>query len=265
MEKQINKFHALQLFTDTFTAETVHLTNKAVGIYIRLLSFAWTKNTKPFTTESAYRICQCRTKDCEKEVYKVLDEFFKLESFIDNVEKWTHKRLVQEHQYLSEKYEKRSNAGKKGAEVRHSANSTTLTPIPKPKPIPNNNKYEYDQDFEQLWSLLKIKRGSKFKAHKFWEKLINLMPSIEQTASIYNKQMINVEQQYIPHFSTWLNERRWEQVDDSEDSIKSITERLVKLGYTHLGRIDNFERFSKDGKKYKIDLFDDKNMIVPDE
>ena len=43
--KEINKFHALQLFTDTFAAETVHLTNEQVGIYIRLLCFAWTKNT----------------------------------------------------------------------------------------------------------------------------------------------------------------------------------------------------------------------------
>jgi len=47
MTKETNKFHALQLFTDTFTAETVHLTNEKIGIYIRLLSFAWTKNAKP--------------------------------------------------------------------------------------------------------------------------------------------------------------------------------------------------------------------------
>jgi uncharacterized protein YdaU (DUF1376 family) len=39
MDKETNKFHALQLFTDTFAAETVHLTNEAVGIYIRLLIF----------------------------------------------------------------------------------------------------------------------------------------------------------------------------------------------------------------------------------
>ena len=55
-------------FTDTFIAETVHLTNQAVGIYIRLLCFAWTKNTKPFTSESAYRICQCIDDTCRKQV-----------------------------------------------------------------------------------------------------------------------------------------------------------------------------------------------------
>mgnify|MGYP003114282226 CR=1 FL=1 len=97
MEREVNKFHALQLFTDTFSAETVHLTNEAVGIYIRLLCFAWTKNAKPFTTESAYRICQCNNNDCINEVAKVLSEFFIAEE--DN--KWTHKRLVQEHEYLT--------------------------------------------------------------------------------------------------------------------------------------------------------------------
>ena len=104
MEKE-NKFHALQLFTDTFSAETVHLTNEAVGIYIRLLCFAWTKNAKPFSTTSAYRICQCRSDQCEKLVDMVLEEFFKIGEV--GKDTWVHKRLVQEHQYLSDKYKAR--------------------------------------------------------------------------------------------------------------------------------------------------------------
>ena len=69
MEESKNKFHALQLFTDTFAAETVHLTNEQVGIYIRLLCFAWTKNAKPFTRTSAERICQCVDDKCKNVVY----------------------------------------------------------------------------------------------------------------------------------------------------------------------------------------------------
>ena len=75
--KEINKFHALQLFTDTFAAETVHLTNEAIGIYIRLLCFAWTKNAKPFTRISAERICQCVDDKCKNTVDDILNEFFK--------------------------------------------------------------------------------------------------------------------------------------------------------------------------------------------
>ncbi len=80
MTTETNKFHALQLFTDTFSAETVHLKNESVGQYIRLLCFAWTKNAKPFSTESAYRICQCVDDSCAINVYEVLEEFFYLKN-----------------------------------------------------------------------------------------------------------------------------------------------------------------------------------------
>jgi len=112
MTKETNKFHALQLFTDTFTAETVHLTNDAVGIYIRLLSFAWTKNTKPFKEKDAYRICQCIDDECKLKVMQVLSEFFIVDKKNDEFT-FTHKRLVQEHAYLVDKYQRRSDAGKK--------------------------------------------------------------------------------------------------------------------------------------------------------
>ena len=82
MEKVVEKFHALQLFTDTFIAETVHLSNKQVGIYIRLLCFAWTKNAKAFNTTDAYTICQCRDESCEREVFDILEEFFILISIL---------------------------------------------------------------------------------------------------------------------------------------------------------------------------------------
>jgi len=263
MEKQINKFHALQLFTDTFTAETVHLTNKAVGIYIRLLSFAWTKNTKPFTTESAYRICQCMDDQCCIDVYEVLEEFFKVDQNCDdrNKKTWIHKRLVKEHQYLSEKYEKRSNAGKKGGLAkRNNATSKNVAPIPIPNPIPNNNIY--DQSFEKLWSLLKKKRGSKFKAHEIWLKNYEIISvnSEEKTAEIYNNQIKGIEDdKFVPHFSTWLSQRRWE-VEDSQE-IPDLINRLKNLGYVYKGCEGQFELFTKGDKNYKIDKFDEKHQI----
>ena len=68
------KLPSIPLFTDTFTAETVHLSNEEVGIYIRLLCFAWTKNAKPFSTLSAERICHCVDINCKETVKKVLNE-----------------------------------------------------------------------------------------------------------------------------------------------------------------------------------------------
>ena len=195
MEEKTNKFHALQLFTDTFAAETVHLTNEAIGIYIRLLCFAWTKNAKPFTSESAYRICQCVEEKCQFEVDKVLHEFFIKDYKMDTQEVvWTQKRLTAEHEYLTEKYKRKSIAGKKGADARYSANGKTMAPIPIPKPIPNKNIY--DQSFEELWSSLNIKRGSKFSANKIFQKISEEIQDID-IAEIYKK---------------YIDEWKWENV-----------------------------------------------------
>nr|BAR32065.1 phage related protein [uncultured Mediterranean phage uvMED] len=263
---EINKFHALQLFTDTFAAETVHLTNEAIGIYIRLLCFAWTKNTKPFTTQSAYRICQCKTDDCHIQVYEVLQEFFKLEHQHNNrnLNTWTQKRLVAEHKYLSNKYKHRSEAGRKGGLAKRDlATSKNEAPIPSPKPIPNKDKY--DPQFEQAWQDLSKKRGSKYKAHEIWLKLwskgVLKETDFPMLISNYNSQIREIEDpKFIPHFSTWLSQRRWE-VSEDEEKVRDIIARLQKLGYVHYSTDGTFERFSKDGKYYKIDRLDEKHQI----
>ena len=253
--KEINKFHALQLFTDTFAAETVHLTNEAIGIYIRLLCFAWTKNAKPFTTESARRICQCKTAECDYQVDEILREFF----IQKNPLSWTHKRLVQEHDYLTAKYKKRSEAGKKGGLAR----SKNKAPIPIPSPIPNINKY--DPVFEELWNNLDRKKGSKFKAHdiwlKLWSKGVLKETDTPELIEAYNNQIKNIEDDtFIPHFTTWLNQRRWENEDKQE--IPDLIKRLEKLGYKHYAREGNLQKFEKDGKYYKVDVYDEKHQLI---
>jgi uncharacterized protein YdaU (DUF1376 family) len=264
MEEKTNKFHALQLFTDTFAAETVHLTNEAIGIYIRLLSFAWTKNAKPFKTESAYRICQCRDDNCCINVYEVLEEFFILQSENKedrNKNTWTHKRLTAEHEYLTAKYKRKSIAGKKGADVRYSANGKTMAPIPIPKPIPNKNIY--DQSFEELWSSLNIKRGSKFSANKIFQKISEEIQNID-IAEIYNKQQSGVEAKFVPHFSTWLMQRRWEiqeQDQKHQENPADLRTKMENLGYNFRHSEDNFDYFKKDGKEYKIDRYDKDHII----
>ena len=263
MEREVNKFHALQLFTDTFAAETVHLTNEQVGIYIRLLCFAWTKNTKPFKTNSAYTICQCKTDKCRLNVDEILGEFFKVNPKEDT---WTHKRLVEEHEYLTAKYKKRSEAGKKGVLAkRENALSKMQAPIPNPNPKPNKNIY--DEHFEELWIKLEIKRGSKFKAFQEYWKLdkhtgctIADLFTPEELSNIYNKQQKGIENKFVPHFSTWLSQKRWET--EQTEVTPDLIDRMKKLGYLHKGREDNYEKFAKDGKNYKIDIYDTKHQLI---
>ena len=262
MEEKTNKFHALQLFTDTFTAETVHLTNEQVGIYIRLLCFAWTKNTKPFTTKSAYRICQCIDNSCYAKVEEILEEFFIPNKEYQFRHHWTHKRLTAEHEYLTAKYNKRSKAGKLGMEVRYNGvNNKTITPIPIPIPIPNKNIY--DESFEELWNNLNIKRGAKFSAHKLYLKIKDEIKNID-IAEIYNKQQSGVEAKFVPHFATWLSQRRWEIEEKDQkhqENSADLRTKMEKLGFNYRHSEDNFDYFKKDGKEYKIDRYDKSHII----
>ena len=211
------------------------------------------------------RICQCRTKDCELRVMEVLNEFFIVDKKgVDFI--FTHKRLVQEHEYLTAKYNKRSKAGKLGMEIRYNGvNNKTITPIPIPKPIPNNNNKGYDPSFERLWSYLKIKKGSKYKAHQTYQKTWQFFGmDLEDIGDIYNKQINGVEAKFVPHFATWLSQRRWE-IDEKDqkhqESPANLRTKMEKLGYNFRHSEDNFDYFKKDGKEYKIDRYDKDHII----
>ena len=252
MEKVVDKFHALQLFTDTFAAETVHLTNEAIGIYIRLLCFNWTKNTKPFKQKEAYRICQCRSKECEAIVDLVLNEFFivgkKGEDFI-----FTHKRLVKEYDYLTAKYKKKSEAGKLGMEIRYgSVSNKSLTPIPRPRP---NNIYI--DDFNKFWDLLRIKKGSKKLAQqKFLKECQGQSP--EEIAEAFNRYSAEVkDKQFVAHVATWLSQRRFEdEVNNKPKEIIIPPETYNGIVLKRHGEFGNMLEFIDDkGNRYQKHKF----------
>ena len=252
MEKVVDKFHALQLFTDTFAAETVHLTNEAIGIYIRLLCFNWTKNTKPFKQKEAYRICQCRSKECEAIVDLVLNEFFivgkKGEDFI-----FTHKRLVKEYDYLTAKYKKKSEAGKLGMEIRYgSVSNKSLTPIPRPRP---NNIYI--DDFNKFWDLIRIKKGSKKLAQqKFLKECEGQSP--EEIAEAFNRYSAEVkDKQFVAHVSTWLSQRRFEdEVNNKPKEIIIPPETYNGIVLKRHGEFGNMLEFIDDkGNRYQKHKF----------
>ena len=140
-------------------------------------------------------------------------------------------------------------------------NNKTITPIPIPNPIPNNNIYE--QSFEQLWKSLIIKKGSKNKAWKVWQKCHTEISDVEKTAEIYNKQQNGKDAQFVPHFATWLFQKRWEINEDDEtfNELPTIIQKMEKLGYKHQGKEEHFELFNKDNKKYKIDKYDKEHII----
>ncbi len=259
------KLPSIPLFTDTFTAETVHLSNEEVGIYIRLLCFAWTKNAKPFSTLSAERICHCVDINCKETVKKVLNEFFKNTEKVENdtINTWTHGRITKEYEYLQKYYLNKSESGKRGASKRwNGANSESMAPIPNPIPIPKNN----NNNFDIFWESLSNKKGSKKMAKVKYEKECKDQDP-EQLASIFNNFSSKIKDKtFIPHVATWINQRRFEDEDVKLDPKKAIIQTKLKDGreYKIVGSFGNYMEILLDGEKWYKHKFKDDEPLKKD-
>lgn len=247
------KLPSLPLFTDTYSAETVHLSNEKVGMYIRLLCFAWTKKGKPFATQSAYTICQCKNIDCEAVVREVLEEFFIRG---DNRNTWTHKRLSTEMNYLLDYYAKKSESGKRGVEAkRRLALSESKAPIPIPIPIPNNK-------FTIFWDNLLIKRGSKKNAERSFRKYC-LDENPIDLAKIFNKQNSKItDKVFVPHVVTWINGERWKDEEiKAKVYEKEALPKGIPEGSTNVGSEGHYKTWKfPNGEIWNIHTFKDERI-----
>ena len=266
MNTSIDKFPAMQLFTDSFIAETVHLTNEAVGIYIRLICFAWTKHGKPFSQPEAYKICQARLDEEKDIIDLVLKEFFQSDS-----NGYTNKKVLKEYAYLTEKYKVRSEAGRRGGlakakngtlekELQNQndlidvltdrASSKTIAPTPIPTPIPNKILLA---DFETFWGSLIFKKGSKKLAcQRYCKECREEDP--QEIAKLYNKYSASItDKQFCAQVSTWINQRRFE--DEINNTPKEIPEPKEFYNGIELKRHgffgDQIEYVDNNGNKYQ--------------
>ena len=176
---------SLPLFTDKFIAETTHLDNIEVGIYIRLMCWYWTKK-RALTEEEALRIAsENNTKN--KQVKFVLKEFFK---FVDGVYK--HKRLEQEHEYLKDYYENKSISGRVGGLRSKQTVSKTKAPISISIPNSISNK-KYTIEFETFWKDIIIKKGTKFTAFKAFNNSVSQDLDVQVLVKTYNSQVSKIK------------------------------------------------------------------------
>jgi len=105
----------LPLFTSEFIADTQDLTDEEVGGYIRILMYSWNKGG-PVEKKRAIRLL-----DDSKNVWPALSQFF-----IEQDGMISNKRLEKERKKSIDLYEKKSNAGKAGAEARWQNDSTAI-------------------------------------------------------------------------------------------------------------------------------------------
>ena len=92
--------------------------------------------------------------------------------------------------------------------------------------ITNNNKHIiYTDDFNEWWNLYPRKDGSKKKAFETYYKLCCSNQNVITKKDLlnfvikYSKVKKNENVKYIPHFVTWLNQRRWETIETGQEKV----------------------------------------------
>lgn len=109
------EFPALYLWTDAFIADITHLSNEEVGVYIRLISFAWrTRDCSIPDDDFRLRNIVGMTVKKWASFRPVMAQFFQIDGG-----RWTQKRLTAER----EKVSRLAKRGRAGAEARWKAKS----------------------------------------------------------------------------------------------------------------------------------------------
>jgi len=85
------------------------------------------------------------------------------------------------------------------------------------------------QKFNKFWSLYP-RKVAKIVAERRWKKLSN--KDIDEIFKIYHEHLIRwryKDIQYVPHPSTWLNQRRWEdELEPLPDKNLSVYKDIEK-------------------------------------
>ena len=200
-----------------YAAHTAHLEPMEDLAYRRLLDLYYrTESALPISVIDIARLI--RMRDFSDAIQTVLNEFF-----IETDNGWTHARCDEEIARMRDKQSKakasaqasviarQTNAQRTLNERSTNAELPTPTQTPKNPPTP---KGVIDNCFANFWNPYP-RKTAKVQAQKAWAKL-NPSPALQAqilaalAAQCKSEQWTKDGGAFIPHASTWLNQRRWE-------------------------------------------------------
>jgi len=123
----------------------------------------------------------------------------------------------------------------------------------------SNNNRDINKDisntFDRIWSELKVKRGTKANGLKAYKKIHdkikpNKFLNITLIIDKFNLKCDSVkDQQFIPHFSTWLNSEGWTEELATETKDDFNTQNLEPMR-----NLDLWKKGIKTQKDYDEDI-----------
>ena len=206
------KLPKMNLFVDAFNSDTVYLTEEELGLYMRMIFYAWTHDAYlPKDKEIIY----CLPK---KPNDALVDKILKL-FWTEDDKGFYQKRMLKEYQYAMEVSFKASESAKKryaNAEPTQSKSINTKTMT-----ITKTNKDIYIDQFNEFWKLVnnKVSKGQASKNYQKLDKEWALQP--KELAEAYNDYYNSIaEKKYAKQPAFWLSAEKYLDEKPKEYSKK---------------------------------------------
>jgi uncharacterized protein YdaU (DUF1376 family) len=241
----MGKSPSFQLYASDFLTDTLHLTNEEVGAYLRLLLYEWINGGIPL--ERAHTVVYATPEDFTR-IWPQISPKFRADR--DGI--LTNSRLELERNKQSNYREKQrlnvlkrwGKKGKKGVIPRNYQptyqNDTLHTSVdntPQPPVRDGGDRtlkaLERERDFERFWAAYPRKVG-EVEARRAWQRLSPTPEQFIQIIKALATQRRDPQWQrdggrFIPHPSTWLNGKRWNDQPLPGDVLRE-SEALPLLG-----------------------------------
>ena len=196
------KLPKMNLFVDAFNSDTVYLSEEELGLYMRMIFYAWTHDAYlPKDKDIIY----CLPK---KPNDALVDKILKL-FWTEDDKGFYQKRMLKEYQYAVDVSNKASLSAKSryaNAEQTQSERNATIT---------NTNtitktKYIYIDQFKEFWEKLsyKVSKGQVYENYKQLDKEWALQP--KELAEAYNNYYNSIgEKKFAKQPAFWLSAEKY--------------------------------------------------------
>lgn len=259
----------MPLYIGDYLSSTSRLSTEQHGAYLLLIMDYWKAGPPPDNDQILMQITRC-SEHSWSIARPMLEGFFVIDGGF-----WHHKRIDRELAVAHSKGRTASAKAKAAAEARWSKHTPSNAPsnapsiqqamleqcpLPSPsqlhtKPPPNppkggRKRSDYSQAFEAFWTIYPNRQG-KANAWKSWQKIgaeereIVMADVINRSASHW--PWIKDGGAYVPHASSYLNQRRWED-DIQEQSREARQQDQPRIGSAERSRLAIEEVRRREGR-----------------
>lgn len=239
------KTPAFQFYPADFLSDenVVLMSNRELGCYIKLMCYCWREGSIPSDINKIGRLCN-EDSSAMADLWLAIGSCFELA--INDSTRLVHPRLERERLKQAEFKSERSSSGKKGAEARwgkgssgngsangsaikepmakdgfssSSSSSSSSSKLPPKPPKQDRNRRGMDAGlsdalFQNFWAEYP-RKVAKPEAHRAFGKLNvddellqHILDGLKRAKE--SRDWVKDDGQYIPHPSTWLNRKGWE-------------------------------------------------------